>query len=1444
MIKSSTHSIKGMQRDLAVSKFNPEFAFDAHNIRITAMDNNTLLSITNEKGNEQVAMIGEDGQNILIQGTVLGYNTVGKYLIVFSTDNSTDYIYRLEKKDNYFEIVILYQGYLDFSITNPIESISSYESSQIQKVYWVDGRNVTRYINVTKGKYSRIGNKIDTQFDFNRNLKLNEEVSIKKINGGGLFASGVIQYALSYYDLYGAESAIFYVSQLQYIGYDNRGASPEDKVNKSFEITIKNLDSSFDYIRIYSIHRSSLNATPTVTVVEDINITGISSVNYVDNGSTGYTIEPTELLYKGGVNIVPQTIAQKDNTLFLGNIVLKDDIASHELREMASNLKVSTIDKVYTQDTLIGKYPYTNTMSYDIDLTTFHSNDWYRVGIQLQRNTGIWSEVIYIKDYKVNRNVGVSPISINSEIKSHISGVALTVELSDEFIEAAVNAGYIKARVVAVYPSIYDREVIAQGILCPTIYNIEDRYTNSPFSQSSWFSRPFLGVDINKSSLQSGISNHLINNGELYDNENTPRSYDNKDIINYGVWSEFRHNTSLPNNYERNAEIQCNCDTLSTRFEGTIHKDANVSEFVSSHKDVFMVDQSIVTMHSPEFEFDDSVQNMDLSNAKLRIVGKVIFTANSSSLDIQTTSPSLSNTAIGEYKEPIDSTNISPFGSRGLSGGLFYMDGISVTNSSDNSSALKLQAGYFVYPWHRNGSLNNEGVPKDNITRSAMLKSKKLSNLKFAAYNEYFKTPWESYIENDDNHTGISGAQIFASDIQSLLKIPSPANSTIPDIIYYGNIDRVISPARIDKTITIPGGISKNLKNGYPIIAGKKTFSSEVNKDTHSTFSSELTALEEQEYLKPTATYGTEPISIKYKSTPHAVIAFNYTKSKKQVILPTTNWLLDDNIYELNNMSRDFSFSDDPKLFWDSNCTGVYQDRINNNINMYCNGFGYLFLAELYNDNISNRFGGSSQESIKNNLWIPVSDSISLVSGYTIDDETPIPKNTFTIIAPYGDTFIQRYDCLKTYPYTLEDQNSVVETVSFMCETRINIDGRYDRNRGEPSLVATPQNFNLINPVYTQSNNYFTYHTLDYSKDTNNYFPTTVTWSKEKLSNSNIDAWTNITMASTLDFDGNKGEIISLNTFNNEILCFQKQGISNILFNSRVQIPTSDGVPIEISNGLKVDGKRYISSTIGCDNKWSITEAHSGIYFIDSITNSIYLFNGQIISLSDKLGFRQWISKNSSSEKWDPIGFNNFISYYDNNNGDVYFVNKQEALVYSELLGQFTSFMSYGEVPAMFNIDKSFYSIKDGKLWEQFAGKDYSTFFGKYCPYSITFISNTDEPYDKIFNTVEFRADCWTTDDKGNDIIVNNATFDTLEVWNEYQKGKSDLTSLRAKPSPLKRKFRIWRANVPRANTDWNGVKANNRDRIRNTWAYIKLAMNKKNTNRMEFHDMVVHYFI
>ena len=406
-----------------------------------------------------------------------------------------------------------------------------------------------------------------------------------------------------------------------------------------------------------------------------------------------------------------------------------------------------------------------------------------------------------------------------------------------------------------------------------------------------------------------------------------------------------------------------------------------------------------------------------------------------------------------------------------------------------------------------------------------------------------------------------------------------------------------------------------------------------------------------------------------------------------------------------------------------------------------------------------------------------------------------------------------------------------------MVESRINIDGRYDRNRGQiNNLVMTPKNFNLLNDAYSQKDNYFIYRGVNPNDFRLNNFPNTISWTKEKFAAEEIDTWTNITMASALDLDGDKGPVESLNTFNNEIFCFQKTGLSNIIFNPRVQIPSSDGVPIEISNSMKVQGKRYISNTIGCSNKWSIVESPAGLYFMDNITNSIYLFNQQIKSISDEQGFRNWVSKFDSYQSWNPKDFNNIRSYYDKNNNDVYFVTKDECLGYSELLQSFTSFYSYERVPAMFNINSEFFSINRGQLWQNFAG-EYNRFYNSVQPYYITIISNQFPNRNKIYSTVDFRSSVYDQYDVEKK-DTGELPFNYIEVNNEYQEGKDYLEMKVGYPSNVKRKFRVWRVNIPRDNSEGR------RTRISNTWTYITLGNDKPSNKKMEFHDMEVKYML
>jgi hypothetical protein len=687
----------------------------------------------------------------------------------------------------------------------------------------------------------------------------------------------------------------------------------------------------------------------------------------------------------------------------------------------------------------------------------------------------------------------------------------------------------------------------------------------------------------------------------------------------------------------------------------------------------------------------------------------------------------------------------------------------------------------------------------------------------------------------------------FAYECKNI-RITARDNSTLLTVTNErGNVDKVIAATRVDDAYSLTFDFSDgpkteefNRKNGYPIVVtGVNTAESFAHQlFTGGTFPIQFVKRSDGATLTEVPN-GTDAVRMKYKSTPHAVFALNYATDGRQIVMPTNRetdytdyWNVNDANVTKGGVNH-FFWNPTAKSISESETQindGVFQDVISEyTSNLTDNNYSYLYLAELYNDNITNRFGGQTEEAFENNIWLPGGEPINLLNA----DGTPVSYASLTYTE--GDTFLERYDCLKTYSYTLEDQNSVTEIVSFMCETRVNIEGRYDRNRGQlNNLTMTPENFNKVNKVYSQKNNFFNYRGINHSKFNLNYFPNTVTWTKEKQLGSIIDTWTNITMASTLDLDGDKGEVISLNTYNNEIFCFQRKGFSNILFNSRVQIPASDGMPIEITNGMKVSGKRYVSNTIGCSNKWSIVESPSGLYFIDNETNSMYLFNGEVKSISDSLGMRQWVNENNTHINWNPVTYENFRGFYDKNNNDVYFVNNNWCLCYSELIGQFTSFMSYEKVPAMFNVGSEFYAFNNNKLWQQFNG-DYNMFFGQYKPYSITVVANADEPADKIFNTVEFRADAYDGDN-----LAPTKTYDTLDVYNEYQHGRVTLTDLNGRPSPLKRKFRIWRANIPRANTPINGIPANNRDRIRNTWAYVKLSTETPNTYRTVFHDMSI----
>lgn len=1526
------HIFQGLKRDNHQIRQDKQFLWNARNIRLTNREDNTLLSITNERGT--LAKVSLDGKYV-------GHCVVGRYLVVFTDDNKDCYIYRIEKDKNGFKTIILFQqsDWEDkWNEDYPVQTIGLYETELIQKVYWIDEGHQPRVINVARPELKIPNDLHDTvlkdgvnlsvpsanmdvdiktyltdnfpdglyskdSFDFVRKLSLNETVEVEKSYSYGEFSPGTIQYALSYYDKYGQESNIFYTTPLYYISHKDRAGDGDDKCSNNFKITVTNPD-KFDFIRVYSLHRTSIDAVPTVKIVGDIVVDG-NVVSLIDTGTEGITVDDYQLLYTGGRGIIARTFTQKDNTVFFGNISYINNVSKKVEAILKNKISKGFLpEKEYYDNGDINKNSY---YEYNPGLDKYNARfkvgETYRCGVQAQLNDGTWTDPIYYKDCVLNE-------SYTKLFNGEYEIPTLDLVIGSKDLNELNNLGVRKLRTCIVFPRTGERDIICQGVLNPTMYSTKDRNNLGLFNISSWFFRP-------------------IN----LDPAPTSDVYKGSNIV-------FSHKTELP---EPDQSGSFGAELQGYKSESNSSSDEDL-EYIK-------VDENTVTFHSPDVEFDTTVQNTPLDNTYIKIIGCAPVSAVAGKIKITTKSPAFGidgNTAGVRELNMGFSYGQEPVGG-GLVTGLFYKD--KLVNKEFNPDSTATYSLFPIYPWHRSGSLNNDSKrPEDKGERTAVLDKKIVSNLKFFGRNISVFT---------EKNYSITTPQLFNSNELSVLKYkPQYVQNTVK---YMGNIDRAY------------------MSGTYPLYIGA---------DSNSFTYTKIDDSDDSEFIHESK----DPVRIKYKSTPHLMMSFVDSDPLKVPLLPrivlsgnegtsetedipdgtgsdTSKNLYDlDDVYEkplgcifdivdllpqyieeqnlttsihyynetLCDASRDpvgtdmtpHSFPNNTVIikvpanknhysptmipnntqftkrfpifkgaldikedfkntsggsWWyyigdtdrylkfyleDSkgveNCKVVKVEDVTALVNTTPNNSSasvkytltrnsitlaadewetpvpdhYLFLADLCRSNVVNKFGGTTDEALQSNQWYPAGRPVELSSVMQLPLE-------------YGDTWYARYDCLKTYPFTEEDENQIVEIGSFMCETRYNIDGRHDRNRGQyDNTTMRPANFNLMNEVYSQKDSYFSYRVFDKDYYKQDNFVNQVIYSLGKTASEEVDTWAKVTSATPIDMDGENGAITSLNTWNENLLCFQEKALSQIMFNSRIQVQPSDGVPIEIANSNKVDGTRLLNDHVGCRDKWSVVSTQSGLYFVDGSTDSLYVFNGQLVNLSEANGMDWWPRDVHTENVWRPSLYpgdasNGIRLFYDDIYGDVYYApgesNRQkDALCYSEQLGRFTSLMSYGGTQAMFNFADNFCSLrnKGNKTVLYLNNKgEYNDFFGSIKGWSFSFISNDNPTYTKIFDNIELRTDHYRT--LGKVEILNTCPINYMRIENEYQNSYNvSVDSIN-----MRKKFRVWRGLLPR--------NLGTRQRIRNPWALITLGWNPESdilsadtTEKAVVHDVSVKYTV
>jgi len=1416
---------RGMRQDESISKASDEFAFKNINVRITAVNDNTLFSVTNEKGPIEINLYtrlrkvpiyadynseseelycytnspvksdvtivyqygdwseytmtilsGETKSNSVnlsgspyepdgnfnpkhqedneciyypfyeggvpqgglfkssIIGSYIGKCIIDKYLIIFTKQKSgsivTNRIYRLEFKHgvvDYTEEDYIFSTLLvesnNLNILSPVETVGSYERDDIIKVYWVDGVNPNRVINVMT----------ETQpdsFDFLPTVNDFPSISVTKQYGGnGKFPAGVIQYFVSYYNKLGQETKIVAATDLQYISFKDRGGKADEIVNLSFILELSNLDTSFDYVRVYSAKRSSIDGPIDAQIVGDYNIDS-TSVRIIDNNIAQASIDSSLLYYIGGDSFIASTIEDKDGVLFFGNIEatnsgiipsnIKDQIKSYCIgNDNDSNvIEFDYYDTniVTQQDNFGWLGDFTEYNNEQSEQTCFKSGETYRFAIQLQSNTGEWSEPIYIGDKTCSKAPKTIPGKTIKLATAKLVNVSFLDSISDK---------YSKYRVLMAETSQSTRKIIAQGILTPTVFNVLERYNDSPSFIYSWFIRGMKsrGSDAGK---YTGLAP-----GQHYD------------TIYRG---NIRSSGTIYNDDFLIGEIQC----VEKPIFPKLNPDGDAQSFCQDNNEQYYIDRTVVTMNSPEILYGNPI-NKD--GVTLSIVGIVPISNVYTDFTIDWENSHNNSCRTVDYDGWFyDLTKTFKYPEMLKSGYLFECDEIDSNGNITEGNKRR----YKLYAWNKTGSIVGQLKLKNNQTV-------KYDTLKHKIFSNFSYSSGTYYLSSNVNIFGNNEFKIFDSDELTTKKIDNKSR------YYYGNYDKLLTP--------------------------KKAYSVEYRYTDVDSFDT-----------KGSVSNQVDPIRIKYKSQKHGIISL--PSENFDYCLPgfsSDNIVLQDGTYPWGYMSFGYGLTPTESFI------GGATPNIND----------YLIIAELVDYNVI-PYDTPTEDNLKKLSWIPIGDAKNL--NETTDRTT-------------GDTYYKRWDCLRTYPWTEEDENSVVDIVSFMVETHINLDGRCDINKGYTNqLNARPTNFGLMNDVYSQHNNIFKYNILDERFD-HRSFQNQFAWSLNKQDVSEIDAWTSATLSNIKNVDGSYGPINAIEKLNDTLIGFQDRAIFAINFNNRTQISTEQGLPIELANSGKVDGVTYITRNYGCKNKYSIVNAKSGIYFIDDENRAlIRIGKDGLADISTAAGMSVWFrGLNSYNNIWNGGSLEDaIVLQYDSNRGDIYIMRKNDCIVYNEILQCFTSFFDNRyEFPLMYNFGGETYSLYGNSFYKMFGGAYLNN-------YSIDYRINPEPLTDKVFTNLEYIADCTDSDNDidTRQIIESDIPFSKIEAWNEYQYGSSDITEDKFMPNNYKQKFRIRRVDIPRASGSKYGM-----DRMRNPWIHLRISKTSGFNHKMTFHSMLVKYF-
>lgn len=413
---------KGIDTDTSVNKYDNNNYYDAKNLRLISDDHLNSGALTNIKA----PLEAFTDNTISSDGNVLAALTIRDVAVIFfqNVSNAASEIYKMEFPYTSFDLVYTDTDSgvkLNFDPSNSIQTVGRYESPSIQKVYWCDGSEVNRYINIMEDHTDGLGVYNDASLlSLTPNANMTSPIATNVLSGGSLF-SGTISYAYQLYKKNGNETTVSPLTSIVPLSSRNgqplnnfRGDEVDVDSGNSVEVTIDNLDLDFNRIRIYSIHYNDVSADPIINIVSESDYT-TSDYIFIDNGVNSLqTLSLSEFRLLGGRVFSSKTLASKKNYLFAGNIKeIKEDI---DFDARAYRFPINSVStNIYESDGTPLAVGGSYTVPEDHDAINYFNN----FDNDLDQTSGTNTSSSYPNEFKYNSAIkGGSGLNISYEFTS------------------------------------------------------------------------------------------------------------------------------------------------------------------------------------------------------------------------------------------------------------------------------------------------------------------------------------------------------------------------------------------------------------------------------------------------------------------------------------------------------------------------------------------------------------------------------------------------------------------------------------------------------------------------------------------------------------------------------------------------------------------------------------------------------------------------------------------------------------------------------------------------------------------------------------------------------------------------------------------------------------------------------------------------------------------